>query len=77
MAKAKFEYWLTKEGLLQIGAWARDKISKISNYAWSGGNDETISEAMNDVMTNGARATNLSKIIYKQVKNDIKKYGIK
>ena len=26
MAKAKFEYWLTKEGLLQIGAWARDGL---------------------------------------------------
>lgn len=57
--------------------YAKEKISKISGYAWSGGNDETVSEAMNDVITNGARATNLSKIIYKQVKNDVKKYGIK
>lgn len=55
-------------------AYARSKISGISSYAWRGGNGETVSEAMNDVMRNGARATNLSKIIYKRVKNDIKKY---
>lgn len=58
-------------------SYAKEKISKISSYAWKGGNDETISEAMNDVITNGARATNLSKIIYKQIKKDTKKYGIR
>lgn len=26
MAKGKYEYWLTDEGLLQIGAWARDGL---------------------------------------------------
>lgn len=26
MAKAKYEEWLTEEGLLQIGAWARDGL---------------------------------------------------
>lgn len=57
-------------------AYARQKINGISSYAWRGGNGETVSEAMNDVMRNGARATNLSKIIYKRVKNDIKKYKV-
>lgn len=27
MAKSKSEYWLTDEGLLQIGAWARDGLT--------------------------------------------------
>ena len=27
MAKGKFEYWLTEEGLLRIGAWARDGLT--------------------------------------------------
>ncbi len=27
MAKGKFEYWLTEEGLLQIGAWARNGLT--------------------------------------------------
>ena len=27
MAKAKYEYWLTKEGLLKLGGWARDGLT--------------------------------------------------
>ena len=27
MAKGKYEYWLTEEGLLLISAWARDGLS--------------------------------------------------
>ena len=27
MAKGKFEYWLTDEGLLQLGAWARNGLT--------------------------------------------------
>lgn len=28
MAKGKYEYWLTDEGLLQIGAWARNGLNE-------------------------------------------------
>lgn len=28
MANAKYRYWLTKEGLLQIGAWARNGLTE-------------------------------------------------
>ena len=27
MAKGKYEYWLTDEGLLQIGGWARNGLT--------------------------------------------------
>lgn len=45
MAKGKYEYWLTPEGLLKIGGWARDgltdeqiaqniRISRDTLYVW-------------------------------------------
>ena len=28
MAKGKYEYWLTSEGLLKLSAWARDGLTE-------------------------------------------------
>lgn len=59
MAKGKYEYWLTAEGLLQLGAWARNGLT-----------DEQIAKKMGISATTYYRWQNEHREIWEALKNN-------
>lgn len=76
MAKGKYEYWLTAEGLLQLGAWARNGLTDEQIAKNMGINRRTLTDWKNKYDPISLTLKNNKEIVDTQVENALLKRAL-